>query len=516
MSGTERLPDSWVWTPLAELLFGIETGKSFKCDERPPQAGEVGVVKVSAVSWGEYQEQESKTCLDVARINPALFIRSGDFLFSRANTQELVGACVIARQSKLNVMLSDKILRFRFADEAMKPWLLGFLRTRNGRAQIEALASGNQASMRNIGQERIGQIRVPLAPRAEQTRIVAKLEELLSDLDAGVAELKAAQRKLKQYRQSLLKAAVEGALTAEWRARNKPTETGAQLLDRILSERRARWEAKQLNKFKEQGKTPPKDWQKKYPEPVQPDTSDLPVLPEGWVWATIDQIAQVGTGVTPLRSKSAYFNEGTIPWVTSSALNSETVTSATELVTDLALKECRLQLFPIGSLLVAMYGEGKTRGKCSELLISATINQAIAAIVLEPAAQSCKAYLKAFLLDSYERMRAQASGGVQPNLNLQIVKAIALPLPPCAEQAEITQLLDEQFDQITQQQTAVQVSLKQSAAQRQNILRAAFAGQLVPQDPNDEPASVLLERIRADRAAQAAVKLRGRKTRERA
>lgn len=91
-----------------------------------------------------------------------------------------------------------------------------------------------------------------------------------------------------------------------------------------------------------------------------------------------------------------------------------------------------------------------------------------------------------------------------------------MPLPPCAEQAEITQLLDEQFDQITQQQTAVQVSLKQSAAQRQNILRAAFAGQLVPQDPNDEPASVLLERIRADRAAQAAVKLRGRKTRERA
>lgn len=378
----------------------------------------------------------------------------------------------------------------------------------------EALASGT--TFLELSGAKAALIPLPVAPAAEQTRIVAKLEELLSDLDAGVAELKTAQRKLKHYRQSLLKAAVEGALTAEWRARNKPTETGAQLLDRILSERRARWEAKQLNKFKEQGKTPPKDWQKKYPEPVQPDTSDLPVLPEGWVWATIDQIAQVGTGVTPLRSKSAYFNEGTIPWVTSSALNSETVTSATELVTDLALKECRLQLFPIGSLLVAMYGEGKTRGKCSELLISATINQAIAAIVLEPAAQSCKAYLKAFLLDSYERMRAQASGGVQPNLNLQIVKAIALPLPPCAEQAEITQLLDEQFDQITQQQTAVQVSLKQSAAQRQNILRAAFAGQLVPQDPNDEPASVLLERIRADRAAQAAVKLRGRKTRERA
>ena len=349
----------------------------------------------------------------------------------------------------------------------------------------------------------------------QQTRIVAKLEELLSDLDAGVAELNAAQKKLAQYRQSLLKAAVEGALTAEWRTQHQPTETGAQLLQRILQERRARWEARQLAKFAEQGKTLPKDWQKKYPEPVQPDASGLPQLPQGWVWATIDQIAQVGTGVTPLRSKSAYFNEGTIPWVTSGALNSEAVASATELVTELALKECRLELYPVGSLLVAMYGEGKTRGKCSELRIPATINQAIAAIVLEPAAQSCKAYLKAFLLDSYEKMRAQASGGVQPNLNLQIVKAIALPLPPCSEQAEITQLLDGQFDQISQQQIAVQVSLQQSTAQRQNILRAAFSGQLVAQDPHDEPASALLERIRAERAAQGAVKKpRGRKAKE--
>lgn len=515
MSEVVKLPTSWAWARVSDLLSGIETGKSFKCDERPPQHDEVGVVKVSAVSWGEYREQESKTCLDAERVNAELYVQPGDFLFSRANTQELVGACVIAGQTKLRVMLSDKILRFRFADDGMKPWLLGFLRSADGRTQIELLASGNQDSMRNIGQERIGQIHLPLPPRAEQTRIVAKLEELLSDLDAGVAELKAAQKKLAQYRQSLLKAAVEGALTAEWRTQHQPTETGAQLLQRILQERRARWEARQLAKFAEQGKTPPKDWQKKYPEQVQPDTSGLPELPQGWVWATIDQIAQVGTGVTPLRSKSAYFNEGTIPWVTSGALNSEAVASATELVTELALKECRLELYPVGSLLVAMYGEGKTRGKCSELRIPATINQAIAAIVLEPAAQSCKAYLKAFLLDSYEKMRAQASGGVQPNLNLQIVKAIALPLPPCSEQAEITQLLDGQFDQISQQQIAVQVSLQQSTAQRQNILRAAFSGQLVPQDPHDEPASVLLERIRAERAAQGAVKKpRGRKAKE--
>ena len=203
-------------------------------------------------------------------------------------------------------------------------------------------ANTPSVTVKHLPSKTIGEIELPLPPRAEQTRIVAKLEELLSDLDAGVAELKAAQKKLGQYRQSLLKAAVEGALTAEWRAKNTPAESGARLLDRILQERRARWEAKQLAKFAEQGKTPPKDWQKKYPEPVQPDTSGLPALPEGWVWATIDQLAAIGTGVTPLKSKSQYYAGGDIPWVTSGALNDEMVTEAIEYITPLALKECRL------------------------------------------------------------------------------------------------------------------------------------------------------------------------------
>lgn len=518
MSGTERLPDSWVWTPLAELLFGIEAGKSFKCDERPPQTGEVGVVKVSAVSWGEYQEQESKTCLDVARVNPALFIRSGDFLFSRANTQELVGACVIARQSKLNVMLSDKILRFRFADGAMKPWLLGFLRTRNGRAQIEALASGNQASMRNIGQERIGQIRVPLAPRAEQTRIVAKLEELLSDLDAGVAELKAAQRKLKQYRQSLLKAAVEGALTAEWRARNKPTETGAQLLDRILSERRARWEAKQLNKFKEQGKTPPKDWQKKYPEPVQPDTSDLPVLPEGWVWASVDQL-------TP----GDLTNGRSVP----------TAQAGAKVLRLTAVKEGRIDLreFKVGAWseedaksfavvegdLLIVRGNGSLTLVGRAGLVGHVVDQVaypdtmIRLRVMDSVVSSSWVGLvwDSSLVRTHLERRARTSAGIYKIAQPDIATA-PVPVPGVAEQARIGELFQQQLEQIIAMQTMLEAGLWHSAAQRQNILRAAFAGQLVPQDPNDEPASVLLERIRAERAAQAAVKLRGRKTRERA
>ena len=114
---------------------------------------------------------------------------------------------------------------------------------------------------------RLADFRLAIAPVREQARVVAIVDELLGDLDAATAELVAAQKKLTQYRQSLLKAAVEGALAAEWRAQNPPQEGGAELLARILRERRARWEARQLEKFTAQGKEPPKDWRNKYSTP---------------------------------------------------------------------------------------------------------------------------------------------------------------------------------------------------------------------------------------------------------
>ena len=162
-----------------------------------------------------------------------------------------------------------------------------------------------------------------------------------------------------------------------------------------------------------------------------------------------------------------------------------------------------------------MDGEGKTRGKCSELAIPATINQAIAVLVLKEPEIVCKPYIKSFLLKSYDDMRNHASGGVQPNLNLQIVRSIAIPIPPLDEQHAITDTLSAQLEADRDQRMAIELSLKQSTAQRQNILRAAFTGQLVPQDPNDEPASVLLDRIRAERVPQEGVKKpRRRKTKE--
>jgi len=203
---------SWPIVALGELIESIEAGSSFRCRETPPEDGEVGVAKVSAVSWGRYDEQESKTCLDPSRISEELLIRKGDFLISRANTVELVGACVIAEQVSKKVMLSDKTLRIQFKDPSLKPWVLHFLRSRAGRQQVESLCTGNQESMRNISQKSLRLIELPLAPPEQRQEILAFIEEQLSRTDATAKTLQAIQVKLKQARASILKAAVEGRL----------------------------------------------------------------------------------------------------------------------------------------------------------------------------------------------------------------------------------------------------------------------------------------------------------------
>ena len=353
----------------------------------------------------------------------------------------------------------------------------------------------------------------------QQTRIVAKLEELLSDLDAGVAELNAAQKKLAQYRQSLLKAAVEGALTAEWRTQHQPTETGAQLLQRILQERRARWEARQLAKFAEQGKTPPKDWQKKYPEPVQPDTTGLPELPQGWVWASLDQLAldsSYGTSV-----KCGYESQG------ASVLRIPNVIARKLVLDDLKFASQPLDLHkseylaPGDILVVRTNGSVSLVGRAAEVTEPLPGDFYFASYLLRVRCLETSVvhrWVSALLASrqgrSWIESRAASSAG-QHNLSLSTLLTIPIPLPPIVEQAEAMNALEAVLLSVSEQEQFLDKSLQQSTAQRQNILRAAFSGQLVAQDPHDEPASVLLERIRAERAAQGAVKKpRGRKAKE--
>jgi len=152
------------------------------------------------------------------------------------------------------------------------------------------------------------------------------------------------------------------------------------------------------------------------------------------------------------------------------------VDKADEFVTDTALQETNLTLYPPGTLLLAMYGEGRTRGKCSELRIDATTNQAIAAI---QCAGKVRDYLKLAIWNQYEDLRRTASGGVQPNLNLSLVRSITIPFPPLIEQQRIVAEVERRLSVIEELQAVVEADLTRADRLRQAILNSAFSGKLV-------------------------------------
>ena len=202
---------------------------------------------------------------------------------------------------------------------------------------------------------------------------------------------------------------------------------------------------------------------------------------EKWEKVKLSDVADVNTGSTPKRGNNGYWENGNIPWITSGETNNQYITKATEFITTKAIAETNCKMIPKGSLVIAMYGEGKTRGKCAELLIDATTNQALASITFTDS-RVYKDFAKCFFEKNYQDMRLLSSGGVQPNLNLGIIKNMILPFPPLSEQRRIVAEIESRLSQAEAAEARIAESLQKTEALRQSILKKAFSGELVQVD----------------------------------
>jgi type I restriction enzyme S subunit len=399
---------SWPFVPLGDLIDDLSAGKSFGKANPPAAVGQWGIIKVSAMTWGEFRPEENKA-VPADRVDPRFEIREGDLLVSRANTADYVGACVLVGPVRPRLLLSDKSLRLTPKPGVYAKWLWRTLQSPSVRRQIRELATGTKDSMRNISQAALREIAVPLPSFEEQRRIVELLEGHLSRLDAANAAVTRCIKRAAAMRDSFLARCVEEARSA-------------------------------------------------------PGASAV----------ALGELAQVMTGTTPLKGNLAFYENGTIPWITSGDLHKGVIEGASQFVTELALRETSLKLIPAGALLIAMYGEGRTRGTVAELAVEASTNQACAAVVFHD--QTLRPWVRLVLEANYGAMRRMAAGGVQPNLNLSLVRSIQVPVPPEPVRTALLSRLNEIEDRRRRFNAELSTAETRSSRLRRSLLASAFSG----------------------------------------
>jgi type I restriction enzyme S subunit len=367
--------------------------------------------------------------------------------------------------------------------------------------------SKDGTTVASIDTERLHAFVVPVAPLREQHRIVDAIESYTSRLDGVEATLERVQLNLERYRASVLKAAVEGRLVpteAELaRAEERSYEPASVLLERILAERRRQWEETELAKMKASGRTPTNDeWKSRYEQPFLPDELESTALPDGWCWASMDQLTSRITSGS--RDWTKYYGSGDAVFLMAQNVRPGRLDlSYTQLVDpppdDPSRERSQVSL---GDLLVTIVG-ANTGDVCRvpNELPQHYVCQSVA--LMRPVEELTSFYVEAYLnsplgQQTYERFMY---GQGRPHLSFDNLRATPIPLPPLKEQVRIIESV-ERLQTVVQAATH-QVTLDEERCRllRQSVLKWAFEGRLVDQDPADEPASVLLERIRAERAA---------------
>ena len=487
----QNLPPGWAVSTLGEICDKPEYGWTTKAvtDE-----GGLKLLRTTDISKGPIDWPTVPFC-EQGPPSPERFLLSdGDIVISRAGSiglSALIDNCPAA-------VFASYLIRFRAESGVDRKYLHYFLSSPSYWEQIAQESAG--IALQNVNAKKLSGITIPLPPLAEQRRIVAEIETQFTRLDASVAALRRAQANLKRYRASILKDACEGRLVlteAELALLSLPKDEGREyepagvLLERILAERRARWESQE----KRRGK---------YKEPSAPDVSALPQLPEGWVWATVEQLSariQYGTsnkadtdtsGVPVLRMGN--IQEGALDFTNLKFLPSQSEEVERTLLNpgDLVFNRTNSPEL-VGKS--AVYKEGHPSACFASYLIRVAFPE-----------NFLPDYVCFFINSQHGReyiaqVRSQQVG--QANVNGTKLAAMPIPLPPLAEQRRIVAEVERRLSVIQQAEATVEASLARAERLRQSILKQAFSGRLAPQDPNDEPASALLERIRAEREAEA-------------
>ena len=352
----------------------------------------------------------------------------------------------------------------------------------------------SSVTVKHLSSQTIKEIPLPFPSVVEQKRIVAEIEKQFSRLDEAVDNLKRIKANLKRYKASVLKAAVEGKLTKEWRKANPDVEPAGKLLKRILVERRKKWEAAELAKIKAKGKEPKDDrWKKKYKEADSLSAGWVHELPENWCLSNVAQLASqkqnsVSSGPFGSNLGTKDYVESGIPVIRGKNIQAgQILLKDFVYITEKKAEEIKRSIACPGDVVIIAVGSSGRPGiiptELDRVILSQNCNKVTCdiSIILPEFLNLC---LQTDFMQ--EQISGKTTDTVRKFFSLTNFKQIVVPLPPIQEQREILEITDVQISNIDRLEAQVDVNRKRSDRLRQSILKKAFSGKLVPQVNEDE------------------------------
>lgn len=494
------LPKGWCWTRVGDV-GDVKLGR-----QRSPEHHNGPHMRPYLRVANVYEDRIDLS--DVMKMNftpeeyETYCLQHGDILLNEGQSLEWVGRPAMYRDEVPGACFQNTLVRFRAKPGVDPAYALYLFRHYLHAQRFQRIAKWT-VNIAHLGAQRFADIEFPLAPTNEQHRIVAKIDELFSHLDAGVAALERVKANLKRYRTAVLKAAVEGRLTEEWRKENHPKETGQQLLDCILRQRRRKWEEDQLAAFAKAGKIPPPKWKDKYKEPASVEATDLPALPEGWCWARVEQLL-IEPSCNGISIKGTDSPPG-VPALRLSAMGSSGfdytdrryIPISDEMAEDLAIKAGDF-FVARGNGSLHLVGRGTLAQHPDERIVfpDTMIRLRLAAVPDLP--KFLGLIWPSRLARRQIEGKARTTAGIY-KISQRDIDCFVVPIPPLCEQGEIMAEAERRLSIIAGAEAEIEANLKRARSLRHVILKRAFEGRLILQDPNDEPALVLLDHLRADR-----------------
>ena len=452
--GFSDLPKGWVWTTLKDVCSTPQYGWTTKATTQ----GTLRLLRTTDITAGNVNWKTVPFCTEEPPDKEKYLLKTGDIVISRAGS---VGYSYLVK-SPQNAVFASYLIRFKPLSMIDKSYLAFFLKSPDYWKTISEEKAG--IALPNVNAAKLKQIQVPLPSLAEQRRIVAKLETLFTQLDAAVDNLKKAQMQLQRYRRSILKSAFEGELTREWREGYS-------------------------------GELEPMSVSEVY------DLDNLPELPDGWVWTKIKDIAEFIRGVSYRKDQSSKTQiDDYVPILRANNINVQLNFEDLVYVQQEKVKD--EQYVKALDIIIAMSSGSKHLvGKASQahqdfdggfgtfcglVRVSEEVNQKFIGLF--------------FQSPVYRNEISRLSTGINiNNLRRENIEDMFIPLPSLTEQEQIVSELERHLSVVDEVEVTIAAELKRAERLRQSILKHAFSGKLVPQDPNDEPAEMLLARIKAER-----------------